>query len=435
MRSVDFGCQGRGRWLFGIEQLLLNILFIILSIFCFQVFWGEQAYKDGGWKKQVIIGVFASGSLILCMIFPFKFLPGYIFDMRAVPLLLGTLYGGYKVGIFSLFSLILFRYYSGGDGFYTSLYVYPLISLAAIYLLPLFQRVDGEGKRRIGMWLALLASVLVIVVSSWRLSYLGKLHIDFFQFSLGYIFIQISGVWIAVYLIENMRRQLAMQSEIQRAEKLYAMGELAASVAHEIRNPLTAVRGFLQLLGQQQISEEKKQEYVRIMTQELDRAEEIISDYLTFAKPHVEKREQVNVGQQIHQVVSVMSSYALLKKVEIHTEVEDELWLTLNRSKFSQCLMNLMKNGVEAMPEGGTLHVRAFRRNEEIIIDVIDTGKGMSQEEVERLGNPFYSTKEKGTGLGLMVCYRIVEAWNGKVKVESEKGKGTHFSIIFPIAS
>jgi two-component system sporulation sensor kinase B len=85
--------------------------------------------------------------------------------------------------------------------------------------------------------------------------------------------------------------------------------------------------------------------------------------------------------------------------VEIHTEVEDELWLTLNRSKFSQCLMNLMKNGVEAMPEGGTLHVRAFRRNEEIIIDVIDTGKGMSQEEVERLGNPFYSTKEKGTGL------------------------------------
>ncbi|GED13465.1 ATP-binding protein [Aneurinibacillus migulanus] len=419
----------------GIERLLLNILFIILPIFLFQIFFAEKLFKGPKVWYTVVVGLFASATVILCMTFPFTFLPGYIFDMRSIPLIIATLYCGYKAGISTLAVLILYRYYVGGEGFYTTFYTYPIITAVALICVPRFRRAEKEKRETIALWLAILSSSLVLLMTLLLLPEENKIELKFVQFAFEYSLIQLGGIWIAVYLIENMRKNIMMQQEIQRAEKLYAMGELAASVAHEIRNPLTVVRGFLQLFGRQQIPVEKQGDYIDIMLKELNRAEEIISDYLTFARPQIESRERIEVGEQIRQIAGVMTSYALLKNVDIYTETEDHLFLELNRSKFSQCMINLMKNGVEAMPEGGTLTVRAFRQDKDVVIEIIDTGKGMSQEEIKRLGNPFYSTKEKGTGLGLMVCYRIIEAWEGKVEVRSEKEKGTHFSIILPALS
>ncbi|MCI1693790.1 ATP-binding protein [Aneurinibacillus aneurinilyticus] len=419
----------------GIERLLLNILFIILPIFLFQIFFAEKLFKVQKIWSTIIVGLFASATIILCMTFPFTFLPGYIYDMRTIPLIIATLYCGYKTGIGTLAVLLLYRYYIGGEGFYTTLYTYPIITIVALAYVPRFWRAAREKRETIAIWLAIFSASLVLFMTLLLLSEENKIEFEFVQFAFEYSLIQLGGGWIAVYLIENMRKSIMMQQEIQRAEKLYAMGELAASVAHEIRNPLTVVRGFLQLFGRQQISIEKQGDYIDIMLKEMNRAEEIISDYLTFARPHIEIRERIEAGEQIKQVAGVMTSYALLKNVEIYTEAEEHLFLELNRSKFSQCMINIMKNGVEAMPEGGTLTVRAARQDNKIVIQIIDTGKGMSKEEIKRLGNPFYSTKEKGTGLGLMVCYRIIEAWGGKVEVQSEKGKGTHFSIILPAVS
>jgi two-component system sporulation sensor kinase B len=418
--------------LLGTERLLLNILFVVLPIFCFQIFFAERVLKEMGRGYKAIIVLFVSASIVLCMTFPFTLLPGYFYDMRAIPLIVSLLYCGYKIGLWGLIIMLLYRYYLGGDGFYTTLFVYPFVFIVALYVAPCFQRANRKKQNQIAIFLSILSSSLIILGSLLRLQQIDEMKIEFMKFSFEYSLIQITGILITVYFIENMKKGMRMQQEIQRAEKLYAMGELAASVAHEIRNPLTVVRGFIQLFGQQQIPQERQQDYIQIMLTELNRAEEIISDYLTFARPQVEKKEKIEVREQIHQVRGVMASYALLRNVDIHTEVESGLFLTLNKSKFTQCLINLMKNSIEAMPEGGTLTIGAFRRNQKVIIEVIDTGEGMGPEEIKRLGNPFYSTKEKGTGLGLMVCYRIVEAWNGKIEVRSEKGKGTHFSIILP---
>ncbi|WP_152667744.1 ATP-binding protein [Aneurinibacillus tyrosinisolvens] len=239
-------------------------------------------------------------------------------------------------------------------------------------------------------------------------------------------------MWFAVYLIENMKKNMELQREINRTEKLHVMGELAAAVAHEIRNPMTVVRGFMQLLHQEQIEEHKKRMYTELMIGELDRAEEIINDYLTFAKPEAKHREEIDAGVEVQNAVNVMSSYALLRNVETITGIDHGLFVYLEPSKFRQCLVNLIKNGIEAMPDGGGLQVYAYRRGDSIVVDIIDEGIGMSPEEVSRLGSPFYSTKEKGTGLGLMVCYRIIELFNGKIHVRSEQGKGTAFSILLP---
>ncbi|MGZ6550799.1 MAG: ATP-binding protein, partial [Tumebacillaceae bacterium] len=115
--------------------------------------------------------------------------------------------------------------------------------------------------------------------------------------------------------------------------------------------------------------------------------------------------------------------------------ISEPLTILADRKKLLQVLMNLTKNGIEAMPNGGTLHLRCYRQNEFACIEVIDTGVGMSQANLQRLGNPFYSTKEKGTGLGLMVSYRIVEAMNGKIRVSSQPEKGTRFTLLFPLYS
>lgn len=416
----------------GIERLLLNILFVILPIFFFQIFFAKKVFRNPGWRCRASMTALASLTIVLCMTFPFTFLPGYIFDMRAIPLIIATLYCGYEVGLITLFTLLIYRFYIGGDGFYTTFYIYPLIMIVCLFFAPRFQAAKKERREVLAMWLAAFSSSLIIFLCLLRLPEEHKMQAEFLQFSFEYTLIQMAGIWMVVYLIEHMYKSLRMEQEIQRTEKLYAMGELAASVAHEIRNPLTVVRGFIQLFGQQQITIEKRQDYIKIMLEELNRAEEIISDYLTFARPHVEKRERIEIGERIQQVVGVMTSYAMLSNVEIHMEVEPELEVELNRSQFSQCLINLMKNAVEAMPQGGILTVRGFQQGEMVIVEVSDTGKGMSMKEIKRLGHPFYSTKEKGTGLGLMVCYRIVEAWGGKVTVRSVQGKGTCFSVILP---
>ncbi|MBN6186128.1 hypothetical protein JQN58_03890 [Aneurinibacillus sp. BA2021] len=409
------------------------MLFVILPVFFFQVFFVEKLFKNPGWHCKAIVGACAAVSIILCMTFPFTFLPGYIFDMRAIPMVIATLYCGYEAGLFSLLVLLAYRYYLGGDGFYTTFYIYPLITGVCLLIAPRFRAASSEKREVWAMWTAIFVSALIIFFCLLYLPDEQKMRLSFLQFSLQYALIQMAGMWMGVYLVENMYKSLRMQQEIQQAEKLYAMGELAASVAHEIRNPLTVVRGFIQLFGQQQITLEKRQDYIKIMLEELNRAEEIISDYLTFARPQAEKRERIVIGERLEQIVGVMNSYAMLSNVQICVEAEPELEVKLDRSQFSQCLINLMKNAVEAMPQGGVLSVRATRHGDRVIIEVSDTGKGMGIQEIERLGRPFYSTKEKGTGLGLMVCYRIVEAWGGDIKVQSEKGKGTCFSIRLPL--
>jgi len=237
----------------------------------------------------------------------------------------------------------------------------------------------------------------------------------------------------AINTMEDIFERTKLQQELQRAEKMNAIGQLAASVAHEIRNPMTVVKGFLQIFLSKDMSEEDHM-YLKLMIEELNRAETIINDYLSLAKPDVGKLEIIDGSEMTEQVMDLMSSYAMMSKnISLHTEIRDQVKIRGNKSELKQVLINILKNGIEAMGDGGKLSMTLGKQGDFGVFIIKDTGIGMTAEELSRLGTAFYSLKERGTGMGLMVCYQIVERMKGQIKVSSKKGEGTIFEIMVPL--
>lgn len=237
----------------------------------------------------------------------------------------------------------------------------------------------------------------------------------------------------AINTMEDIFERTKLQQELQRAEKMNAIGQLAASVAHEIRNPMTVVKGFLQIFLSKEMSEEDHM-YLKLMIEELNRAETIINDYLSLAKPDIGKLVIIDGSEMTEQVMDLMSSYAMMSKnISMHTEIKNQVKIRGNKSELKQVLINILKNGIEAMGDGGKLSMTLEKQEDFGVFVIKDTGIGMTAEELSRLGTAFYSLKERGTGMGLMVCYQIVERMKGQIKVSSKKGEGTTFEIMVPI--
>jgi two-component system, sporulation sensor kinase B len=406
-----------------LNDLLLNIFvnfFFVLSLFPVR---SNRKYKN------LLVGLVASVSVILCMTFPIYQHAGYRFDLRVIPLVLGIILGGRRVGVMVTVVFVAYRLLLGGGEMWAVFAADLPAAAIAFYFVDRFPR-DSPRRRLIVSVLiaagAALISTAVTVLNSDGLTPQMKWMIS------GYVLLHVLTMWITVYLYGVLKENEDMRREMQLMEKQHVMSQLAASIAHEVRNPMTVVKGFMQLLDKQLVIE-KNREYLRIMVDELDRAESILRDYLDFARPTIESIREVDVEEKVRQVSTVMNSYALYRDVEFEVVSEGPLITVTDGNRLSQVLMNLCKNGIEAMPDGGRLRLRASRRQDEMRIEIADTGIGMTADELARLGNPFYSTKDKGTGLGLMVTYRMIEAMNGRITVTSEKGTGTRFVVHLPI--
>jgi two-component system, sporulation sensor kinase B len=233
--------------------------------------------------------------------------------------------------------------------------------------------------------------------------------------------------------LTRLENQQLYFEQSQQAERLKTSGQIAAAVAHEIRNPITVVKGFLQLYQEDQPFDKKKQEHFDLMLDELEIAETVISDFLSIAKPKDNlESHTVKVNDALHSVVELIHSYALLNNITLKLDVEEDLYISCSLMEFKQLLINLLKNGIEASPFGASIMIKAKGKNNYVKIDLIDSGNGMSEDELKLVGIPFYSLKSKGTGLGLMICFNIVHRYNGSLQFQSEKGKGTKVTIKFP---
>ncbi|MCA1296526.1 sensor histidine kinase [Paenibacillus sp. alder61] len=231
-------------------------------------------------------------------------------------------------------------------------------------------------------------------------------------------------------VVEYSKQLELFNNELQRSEKMEIISELAASVAHEVRNPLQVTRGFLQLLMAKQNSSDKV--YLSMALEELDRASNIITDFLTFAKPEVGKVTELNVLNEFIHIEGILVPMANLQGGKISVHIPQDLYIKGNSSKFKQAFINIIKNSIESLNGEGEIQIWAYEKDGEVSIHIKDTGEGMDEEVLSRLGEPYFSNKTKGTGLGLMVTFRIIEIMNGKISFTSEKGVGTEAVIRFP---
>jgi two-component system sporulation sensor kinase B len=350
-------------------------------------------------------------------------------DIRVVPLLLGSLYSGFGMAIWLSVLIILYRLYIGFDiGFYNTVFALLTAVPVILYFRKFFETEKKYNKAKVASLLSFFYSLVGIFWSCM----LRGIWVEVLVIQVIHLIFVVIATWCLTMLNENIRETRHLRLEVQNTEKLRIIGDLTSVFAHEIRNPLQIARGFLQILRNTN-SPDKKEEYIQISIEELDRANAIVNDLLAFGKPATEDNLRMDGGKQLRRAINILETYSRSKNVTIQEEIHEESWIYANAQKMHQCFINVLKNAIESMPEGGTVWVTCKPTEDYIEISIKDEGIGMTSEQIERLGSPYYSLKESGTGLGMMVSFQIIRSIKGKVIVTSENGVGSIFSMLIPM--
>lgn len=410
------------------KDLLINFLFILLALFLVHmIYMVKYAYRLKNFKGWMV-ALFPVISLVLCMLFPVYDNQDFIWDLRWIPFVLGGLYGGYRLGFLLLFLVISIRFFQGGDGFFVSTLTFSTLGIVISFLSKYYLNMTTKHKTAVSISLTVAGVLATMFVS--QIFFNNHFTASFW---LIYLAIYVIGTLICTLLWEVITTNFAVLDDLIQAEKKQTVSHLAASISHEVRNPLTVTRGFIQLLSGD-VSPDLRKEYADIALKELDRATEVINDYLTFAKPVLEKMEKININEEMRHAINVITPLATMNGVQVQFSLLEQDYFTKGNSKrFQQCLINILKNGVEAIQDHGKLKITQNYADGIIKIEIQDEGTGMTKEQIGRLGEPYFSTKEKGTGLGMMVSYSIIRGMDGTINVKSEPGLGTCFTIKLPI--
>ncbi len=217
-----------------------------------------------------------------------------------------------------------------------------------------------------------------------------------------------------------------------RADRLAALGEVSAGIVHEIRTPLASIKGAVEILETPGASESAKVEFLQIIRREVDRLNRLVGEYLQFARPSRPERLPTDVNEVARSVVLLCQKQAAKEKVEINVQLEESLPVTLvDPEQLKQVLLNILLNGIQAMPEGGVVQLKTRSRNESIEVLVRDRGPGIDEVHLERIFDPFFTTKQTGTGLGLSIAYRLVKQNEGDITVANAPDGGCEFKLTF----
>ncbi|MDQ0162256.1 ATP-binding protein [Aeribacillus alveayuensis] len=236
---------------------------------------------------------------------------------------------------------------------------------------------------------------------------------------------------IQYYLLRRKAKLELIQAEQQ---KLELVGTLATSTAHEIRNPLTGIHGFVQLLKEKYTSDED-QHYFDVMEKEIERINEIVSEFLMLGKPTVYKHKHYNLIEILQEVTPFISSECQIKNLKFQLDLDKEkpIWIYCTKDHIKQVILNITKNAIESMDSEGALTISATQNKKRAILTIRDTGKGIPPQIINKIFDPFFTLKDSGTGLGLAICQRIIDLYDGSIHINSEINKGTCVTITLPI--
>jgi two-component system sensor histidine kinase PilS (NtrC family) len=247
----------------------------------------------------------------------------------------------------------------------------------------------------------------------------------------------------SIVIFQDLTRLKAMEEELRRDEKLKALGELSVGIAHEIRNPLASISGSIQMLREEVSLAGDSRKLMDIILRETERLNQLITDYLLFAKPARELKDSIDLGSLISETMEVFRNSPDASSIRIDWRVDGTFRVLGDSRQLGQVFWNLFLNAAHAMSGGGVLTVsaayvtaetaRAAAPGEYVEVLVSDTGRGIPPEDLKRIFDPFFSTKDEGTGLGLAIVHRIIESHNGRLDVRSAPGSGTSFRILLPV--
>jgi signal transduction histidine kinase len=252
-------------------------------------------------------------------------------------------------------------------------------------------------------------------------------------------------------MTQQLARVRDLEDRLRRADRLAALGTMAAGIAHDIRNPLTSILIFSQLMSLHYDDSDVREKFNRVVPRELERVQAVIEDMMELARPASVHREPVSLNDILSQVLELFEGQVDTQGIKISSEYELDLpFCMAERKRLHRCFSNLVSNAIQAMPSGGDLTLRTSqipamifpdtglpdRRPEPAIqITIADTGQGISADRLSRIFDPFYTTKEKGLGLGMAIAHRIVEDHRGTIDVQSEVGLGSTFTVCIPVST
>ncbi|WP_309136107.1 HAMP domain-containing sensor histidine kinase [Mesobacillus foraminis] len=408
------------------RHFLFNLSLLIIFMYI-SLMWldrqGKMSFPKRGMTLYFIAAIFT------CFFFSYELTDTIQLDLRDVPVILGGLYFG--VGPLLAIAAIFIRGFYGFDsGFIANLLLYSLLAVLLWRLHPWF--IKQVPKFRLIFSVSFIFIISLVTVVCLEFINPPEEKVDVW---LAYLFIPPIGTCILAYSIEFVRKNILLRKHLIKSKKLEVVEQMGAAISHEIRNPLTAAIGFVQLLQENGVTASKRKEYLSLVKGELESAERVIQDYLTFSKPSLTSVEELNIRRELVHILAIIQPLANRNSVQIKTSFAGIGFINGDRQKLHQCFLNVLKNAIEAMPAGGILEVETLFSASHVTVTIRDNGLGMTKEQLDRLGEPYYTTKEgKGTGLGMMVVYSIVRAMKGTLRVESAPGSGTVFHFIFPSA-
>ena len=234
---------------------------------------------------------------------------------------------------------------------------------------------------------------------------------------------------LSCYLMEQTRRARselkAMRDHVNRVDKLASLGEMAAGLAHEIKNPLASMAGSIQILSQGVFEDPDQEKLMKIITREANRLSNLVNSFLLFAKSPGGRLTAVDVNKEIEETLELLEKDGRHQGVIIQKELTADVWVEMDRVHFRQILWNLLLNAVEAVKEDGRIIIRTTRQNDYTVFKVTDNGVGIDQKNIDKIFLPFFSTKPRGTGLGLSIVHNLLEGYNSRLDIHSTYGRGT----------
>ncbi|MFE5322081.1 ATP-binding protein [Paenibacillus sp. NPDC056579] len=413
-----------------LKDLMLQLFFSIIPFIIFNIYYQKKTKNF----SRIFIAITSSICMLTSMTFSASVVEGIIFDIRYVILFFAIVFGGFRIGLLLLAELVAYRFYLGGEGTWVAMIIVACSFLASIPLSTMYRK--SHRKK----WMTVLTGIVISIIP---LTFTCIFFLDYVKQHLTFHLLIIPaqnclGLVLLMSLFSKSVSDKELFIQHARMEKMEAMSHVAASLAHEVRNPLTAVKGFLKLIRESPKEYHKVRQYIDICMDEILRTEAILSEYLSITKPPANRHELINFSEQLYLVSNVMTPFATMHNVELEVQPADTLVrLTANPDEIKQVLVNFIKNAVEACTDISdgkvTLTLRAEEKN--AILLIRDNGIGMNQEQIDRLGSIYFSNKTNGTGLGLTYSYHVIHALGGMITVSSKPKAGTTFKIAIPFGA